>query len=592
VTTPNPTAGQAERPRRFPLDWLSLVYLSFVVIFSAWICTISLLDRVTVPIIDDWRILGDFYSMSLGEWLFSDQNGHRTVFTFALFALDYAFFGGRQELLVVATLLTAWVSVGVLVLGCRTGGGLESAVARTAVGFACFATFWSGSAYNFLWGVNQGNPMVAVWLFLSLTCVVRYVHADPPRAGRSHLLLFAAAAAFCAGFTLLEGIATWLALVGVAIAARLPLRLVGLFAAGFALTALLYGWGLAASGGISLLTSAATILARPVETFVFVASFLGSALGRTALGVGLVDSEGLGGASAVLGGLGLAASASHALWVLRRRATASPQELLGLGTMVFAVAVALEVALGRMSWAVSSFAYAVRFVHWSALFWIGGALVVPGLVRGRSAAAAAAAIVAISVCMVSTVEENREELLRTNSVATNASLGVLLGVRNESLPRAMGGLWAPKISGPRDARARKARFEDVVERLKRDRRSFFADSRADLPGASLPDRFGVVSATRCQGSMARPVRLEGAVPRAARVRGWTGRAPRGQLVVISDAAGIIRGLGSEVRGVGPVRDAAGRSRWVGYVTPFDPSERYTAYVVLSDGHSACPLKKR
>ena len=105
---------EAERPRRALLDRLAPGYLVCVGVFSIWVSYASFRDRVRVPISDDWRIFDDFYSMSLLQWLVSNQNGHRPTFTFGIFALDYTFFDGRQTLLVVATLATAWLVVACL----------------------------------------------------------------------------------------------------------------------------------------------------------------------------------------------------------------------------------------------------------------------------------------------------------------------------------------------------------------------------------------------------------------------------------------------------------------------------------------------
>ena len=74
------------------------------------------------------------------------------------------------------------------------------------MGFACFATFWAGSSYNFLWGVCQGNLMVALWLFLSLACLVWYVHPPQAWTRREHLPVCAGIAALCASFSLGEGL--------------------------------------------------------------------------------------------------------------------------------------------------------------------------------------------------------------------------------------------------------------------------------------------------------------------------------------------------------------------------------------------------
>ncbi len=60
---------------------LSRAYLGFAVLFGVYACYLALRDRFAFPMQDDWRVLDDFYSMSRLEWLFSDQNGHRTSFT-------------------------------------------------------------------------------------------------------------------------------------------------------------------------------------------------------------------------------------------------------------------------------------------------------------------------------------------------------------------------------------------------------------------------------------------------------------------------------------------------------------------------------
>ena len=105
------------------------------------------------------------------------------------------------------------------------------------------------------------------------------------------------------------------------------------------------------------------------------------------------------------------------------------------------------------------------------------------------------------------------------------------------------------------------------------------------------DRFAIVSPGRCRGGMAAPAPIMGSAPPAARVRGRLLERPgnRARLeVVIADASGVIRGLG-----IGRASDGAQGApgiRWSGYLAAFDPSEQYTAYAVLGDGHSACRLR--
>ncbi len=602
MTTPVSTdaSTEGERRRRRLLGWLSLGYLLFVGIFSAWACYASFVDRISVPIIDDWRILHDFYSMSFVEWLFSNQNGHRTTFTFGLFALDYAFFDGRQDLLVVATLVTAWLAVGILYLGYRGDRGLETPIARMAFGFACFATFWAGSGYNFLWGVCQGNLMVALWLFLSLTCLVGYVHPPQTWTGRGHLPVCAGIAALCASFSLGEGLGAWPALIAVAIVARLPLRVVALLGLGFVLTVAAYSLGLETTGKFSFSASAAALL-RPIDLLEFVATFLGAALGRTGQGLGLVGPEALQETSCAFGAIGLVAFAIQAVLLLRRPSRVGPRELLALGILTFGVAAAMVVALGRVPRAPMSSAVAERFVNWSAMFWMGGVLAIPPLVRGTAGIVAATLIAVASVCMLPAVAQTRAGLMDFEVGASKASLGVLLGIRDRSLAAGMGvfvGLplvtTDPELVRRNSRRAREQRFHRVSDRLKRDRRSFFAHPRADLPGATFAHRFSVVSPDRCQGAMGRPTPLSDAAAPAARVGGWArdgeNRVP--SLVVITDEAGIIRGLGTPAPLPAAAKGGSDRFPWSGYLAEFDASGHYSAYALLPDGRSACPLGGR
>lgn len=599
--TTRPTAGQDAHRRRSPLDWLAFAYLVFVVIFGVWTSIVSFADRVTVPIVDDWRILDQFYSMPFFEWLFSNQNGHRTAFTFGLFALDYAFFDGRQDMLVVASLLTAWLAMGVLYVAYRGDDGFGAAAAKTAFGFACFATFWAGGSYNFLWGVCQGNLMVVLWLFLSLACLVGYVHPRRPRASRWPLLVLACATALFATFSLAEGIGTWVAVLSVAIVARLPLRVIGAIAGSFALTMAMYSVGLESTGKFSLESSMAVLL-QPIDLIVYVVSFLGSALGRAVLALGLAGSESLGPVSGAFGTAGLVGFAAYALWLLRRRSPAGRQELLALGITAFVVGAAAVAALARVPRAPLDDAVSERFVNWSALFWTGGALAMPHLVRGVASNVAVAVIVVLSLGMIPAMEPTRVSLLQWNDRAGEASLGVLLGLRTESVALQMGGFAglplvtdAPELVALHARPARLERFLRVVERLSRDRRSFFSAPWANLPGAVVGERFDLVPARRCRGNMAPATPLLEASKQVVAVRGWAEVASDAggpARVVVADEAGIVRGLGALRRARAPGKRDFLRLQWTGYLTEFDANERYVAYLVLADGRSACPLAPR
>jgi hypothetical protein len=224
-------------------------------------------------------------------------------------------------------------------------------------------------------------------------------------------------------------------------------------------------------------------------------------------------------------------------------------------------------------------------------------LAIPSFVRGAGASVVVVLLAVTSICMLPSIEQSRESALMWQRGGSNASLGLMLGIRDPSFAKRMGvyvGLplvtSAPDLVDQVSPGARLDRFERVVERLRRERRSFFADPRADLPGADLVDHFTIVPPGRCRGEMAAPAPIMGSTPPAARVRGRVLDRPASRApleVVIADAAGVIRGLG-----IGRVSDGAKGAhgtRWSGYLAAFDPTVQYAAYAVLADGHRVCRL---
>ena len=233
------------------------------------------------------------------------------------------------------------------------------------------------------------------------------------------------------------GIAVWPALIAVAMTARCSRRIVFLFIAGFAFTVGVYSFRVGATGTFSLEASAAALL-RPLAVMEYAATFLGSALGRTLQGLGLVGTDGLGVASCALGAIGLAAAAIYGIALLRRPSKPMPRELLALGILTFAVAAALVVTAARLPRAPAQDAFSERFVNWSAMFWTGSVLALATVERIRRTALSVWLIVALSVAMLPAMAPARESLLRQAAAASEASLGVMLGIRDAGLPGSMG----------------------------------------------------------------------------------------------------------------------------------------------------------
>ncbi len=108
------------KPLRAPsLAWVPAFYLAGVGAFGILVGYRAWRDHFTMPYGNDWAILHGYYSMPLGEWLFSPESGHRIPVTLLVLAADLELLSGHMHLLVVASLVTTLASVWILRIGLR-----------------------------------------------------------------------------------------------------------------------------------------------------------------------------------------------------------------------------------------------------------------------------------------------------------------------------------------------------------------------------------------------------------------------------------------------------------------------------------------
>jgi hypothetical protein len=131
---------QAVRDSRL-LRSVATGYLCLTAAFAACACLVALRDQMTVLFADDWRMLDHYQSRPLLPYLFGSENGHRLPVTLALFAFDYEWLGGRMRTLVLASITCTALTAGLFWRIFRKQGGLDRAMARSVLGFACFALF-------------------------------------------------------------------------------------------------------------------------------------------------------------------------------------------------------------------------------------------------------------------------------------------------------------------------------------------------------------------------------------------------------------------------------------------------------------------
>ena len=564
--------------------WLPALYLAGVGAFGILVGSWAWRDHFTMLYGNDWGILHRYYSMPLGEWLFSPAAGHRLPVTLLLLAADLELLSGRMHLLVVASLVTTLATVWILRTGLRASDPEGTPLAWVAYGFACFCLLWSGGSFNFLWGLNQGSTLATFWLLLALSLLARY-HAQ----GRINRALPAGAAVAAALATYSQGMGfgTWASILAIAIVGRFGWRVLACFALAAAVTIGLFTIGLSeresSVGGLLEF-----LVGRPVRALTFVAAFVGSAPARvwTAWGVA---PESLHASSVLAGAAGLLGALAYGLLLLGRRSPARPRELFAVGLLVFAPVGAIVVARLRLPFGPEQ-AVAQRFVCWSVLFWIGvvWALLSFALEKAwspRKIAVGTLATAVLSMSMLPAMDdmrnlhEQRRRYLRTVRVA------LWLGL-----------MRAPFILGATGTRTQRLALDvyPVAERLREAGKSLYADPRHELPGTVLAERFEV--GTGCRGSWRtdRTFSLDGRLNLIARGRAWdeTRGAPAG-LVLLTDGSGTIRGLGTMgaiLRRKTPVPEDP--STWLGLVADVSEPKRYSAYAVIDDGAVACRLSRR
>jgi hypothetical protein len=562
--------------------------------FGAGAALLALRDHFDVLFVDDWRILDHYASRGLLQYLFGSENGHRLPLTLALFAIDYEWLGGRMRLLVLASIACMALTAGLLWRAFRRDGALGNALGTGALGFACFCLFWAASCNDLLRGLYQMNLQAVALAVFALGALAR---VDPSRIrnGRWELGL-ALLASLLATLSQAAGAASWAALVAVAVVRRFPWRIVGGLAATGAAVMGIFAATQPPHPKISFGDSLAFATERPFVLAGYTLAFVGAAPARVAIGLGLgapvpgspkrtawrEHTRDLG---RIAVGFGAAGAAIFLCVAVRRRLRSGPSAALddlSVGLMAFGLAAALLVAFARAVIAGPAAVVQPRFVTWSTLFWIGAACaLVPRAGRRAAAPLAWIAVLAFplaSLGMLPALREAREFHATTRSQAARLTLSLLLGLRQDEL-------------------ARNVSLEDaelvyrVASRLESEGRWPFQGPLFRLRGAALGDRFS--TAEPCTGGVDR-VRAIGSIGSAA-VSGWIART-RGaeslRFVVLADTARIVRGIADPASV--PPRHAEGlgerRVGWTGFISDYDPAQRYVAYAVLGDPGSACPLR--
>ena len=174
-------------------------------------------------------------------------------------------------------------------------------------------------------GLELGRLQVVLWFLVSLACVVRYdtVRRRGSSGGSWKFPVAAGVSALIATYSYGSGAATWMALIAVAIVARLPKRVVALLGLAAVSSMLSYTLGFPETGheqvgNVSVDRLLANLTSQPLMFLKYATTLVGSVVGTAAGGVGLVGLESREPLSLAAGSVGVAGFATYALWVLLR----------------------------------------------------------------------------------------------------------------------------------------------------------------------------------------------------------------------------------------------------------------------------------
>jgi hypothetical protein len=295
------------------------------------------------------------------SWLWSQHNEHRLPFYRLLLLADVHFFHGNHWIMFIGILAVQWTFL-VLLAWLLSWCGLRGTMWRSAVGLAAFCLFCPTQWENFTWGLQILFFLPPLLFTLALLGLLRCAGSPDTSKIRWMYVALSVLASGAATYSIGNGAAVWPILALIAVALRIPLRVMALYlAAGCAFVGSYLYHYVSPNPDLAPMES----IRHPLGLLKFATAYLGVALPpwvklRNAVAIST-------------GGLGLLAAAAMVLWLVRRRQWRSPLPMFLAGLMLFCVATAFITGLARLGLGLDA-AFASRYQTFNLLFWFSVAV--------------------------------------------------------------------------------------------------------------------------------------------------------------------------------------------------------------------------
>lgn len=553
---------------------------------SLWvIASLLTVHRVawTTIAADQWRVYHWFLEQGFPLVMLDLQNGHRLVFPGFFFLADLFFFGARNHLLNVVGPAFCAMTAALLTLSVWQDRELSRA-ARVVIGCCPWlGLFWLGNVRV----LGHGNESVHAYLVTSMLALSVYAFhrlTRTERESRGLWLLTACLACFVATFSFGTGLATWCALIVLALMCRRFRGAAVAFVASLLLICALYFVVL--PGGSQ---SYGYMSFEPVSWLLNISTWLGSPLFHTLVGWGVTQARSLSLAflAGALGFVFVVAVVARYLW--RDPPCRRPAELVGIALGSFGLVAALIVNLARVTYYADlpEQIVAPRYLVWTTLFWTGISILIASWILRRRQDRPTLAAVSLSILVLPMILSlpAQRQLVNQHGVRRSRIEGVALGIAL--------GVWdEPAI----------LRFLAPAPYMVRDFGAWLNERQSGMYGELLPQRIGEAFADHYRNSprgprgritVLRPL-AEGGSTSGAQFRGTTEEESLDHVVVVDDQ-GSIRGFGLELRSPAGAdtsenKESKDRTHFSGYVADYSEGKAYEFFAVLDEGVSAVPLR--